>query len=356
MRNAIISIEDQRFYTNTRRRHPRHRRARSVQDVVQQRAAQGGSTITQQFVKNALQAQNNRTVFQKLREAALAYHLTRKWSKAEDPHRVPELDLLRQRRLRDRVRRADVLRPATTRGCGTPRPTAARQRAAPRRGGAARRRRRLARAATTRSPTRRRPSARRNLVLQQDARAGLHHAGRSTTTRARQALPAATASSRRPSRTEPRRTSRPGCASSSSTASAPRRAFEGGLKITTTLDLDLQQAAENAVKRYFCEPDRPDRGARGDRQQHRRGPRDGRRARLQHARRSTSPRRASASRARRSSRSCSPTALQQRHLARLGVALAASASSTCRTAASEKFVVNNYEGSYSGIEHARGRD
>ena len=32
-------------------------------------------------MKNALQAQNDRTVFQKLREAALAYHLERKWSK-----------------------------------------------------------------------------------------------------------------------------------------------------------------------------------------------------------------------------------------------------------------------------------
>ena len=34
-----------------------------------------------QFVKNALAAQNERTVFQKLREAALAYHLNRQWSK-----------------------------------------------------------------------------------------------------------------------------------------------------------------------------------------------------------------------------------------------------------------------------------
>ena len=42
---------------------------------------QGGSTITQQFVKNALAAQGNRSVFQKLREAALAYHLERKWTK-----------------------------------------------------------------------------------------------------------------------------------------------------------------------------------------------------------------------------------------------------------------------------------
>ena len=51
------------------------------QDLLRRRAAQGGSTITQQFVKNALSAQGDRSVFQKLREAALAYHLERKWSK-----------------------------------------------------------------------------------------------------------------------------------------------------------------------------------------------------------------------------------------------------------------------------------
>ncbi len=49
--------------------------------MLKRRAAQGGSTITQQFVKNALDAQADRSVFQKLREAALAYHLERKWSK-----------------------------------------------------------------------------------------------------------------------------------------------------------------------------------------------------------------------------------------------------------------------------------
>ena len=58
-----------------------HRARRSSQDLLRRRAAQGGSTITQQFVKNALSAQSNRSVFQKLREAALAYHLERKWSK-----------------------------------------------------------------------------------------------------------------------------------------------------------------------------------------------------------------------------------------------------------------------------------
>jgi penicillin-binding protein 1A len=49
--------------------------------VTSHGTVQGGSTITEQFVKNALAAQNKRTVFEKLREAALAYHLERQWSK-----------------------------------------------------------------------------------------------------------------------------------------------------------------------------------------------------------------------------------------------------------------------------------
>jgi penicillin-binding protein 1A len=82
MKHAIIAIEDRRFYTNDGVDLRGIGRA-LYQDVVQQRVVQGGSTITQQFVKNALAAQDERTVFQKLREAALAYHLTRKWSKEQ---------------------------------------------------------------------------------------------------------------------------------------------------------------------------------------------------------------------------------------------------------------------------------
>ncbi len=80
MKQAIIAIEDRRFYTNEG--YDLRGIGRALwQDVVAQRAVQGGSTITQQFVKNATEAQNDRTLFTKLREAALAYHLTRKWSK-----------------------------------------------------------------------------------------------------------------------------------------------------------------------------------------------------------------------------------------------------------------------------------
>ena len=84
--HAIIAIEDRRFYTNAASTCA----ASAARFVPGRRPAaarrQGGSTITQQFVKNALAAQDDRTVFQKLREAALAYHLTRKWSKEQDPH------------------------------------------------------------------------------------------------------------------------------------------------------------------------------------------------------------------------------------------------------------------------------
>src|SRR5213595_2321545 len=52
-----------------------------VADVISGKTVQGGSTITQQFVKNRLDAQGQRTVFEKLREAALAFHLARRWSK-----------------------------------------------------------------------------------------------------------------------------------------------------------------------------------------------------------------------------------------------------------------------------------
>jgi penicillin-binding protein 1A len=80
IKNAVIAIEDVRFYDHEGVDYQGILRALG-QDVLQRKAAQGGSTITQQFVKNALVAQGNRSVLQKLRESALAYHLERKWSK-----------------------------------------------------------------------------------------------------------------------------------------------------------------------------------------------------------------------------------------------------------------------------------
>lgn len=80
IQNAVIAVEDRRFYEHEGVDYRGIARA-FVQDVLARRAAQGGSTITQQFVKGALEAQAERTVFQKLRESALAYHLEREWPK-----------------------------------------------------------------------------------------------------------------------------------------------------------------------------------------------------------------------------------------------------------------------------------
>ncbi len=80
VKEAVISIEDKRFYSNSGIDIRGIARA-FVQDIIHKGSIQGASTIEQQFIKNALQAQSHRTVFEKLREAALAYQLAHKWSK-----------------------------------------------------------------------------------------------------------------------------------------------------------------------------------------------------------------------------------------------------------------------------------
>jgi penicillin-binding protein 1A len=80
MRQAIISAEDERFLKH-----------QGVDPLATVRAAfrdltggntQGGSTLTQQYVKNAYVG-NERTAMRKIREAALAYRLEQKLSKQE---------------------------------------------------------------------------------------------------------------------------------------------------------------------------------------------------------------------------------------------------------------------------------
>jgi penicillin-binding protein 1A len=75
----MVAVEDKRFWSDPGVDIRGIARA-FVADITGG-SRQGASTIAQQFVKNALSEQNNRTVFEKLREAALAYHLTRRWSK-----------------------------------------------------------------------------------------------------------------------------------------------------------------------------------------------------------------------------------------------------------------------------------
>jgi penicillin-binding protein 1A len=80
MKQAAVAIEDQRFYEHRGVDFVGIGRA-LVADIIPGGSTQGASTITQQFVKNALEAQGTRSYFQKLREAAYAYHLERKWDK-----------------------------------------------------------------------------------------------------------------------------------------------------------------------------------------------------------------------------------------------------------------------------------
>jgi penicillin-binding protein 1A len=79
MKQAIVAIEDKRFFE--------HRGvdvrgiARAVwQDVRNKKVVQGGSTITQQFVKNSYLT-SKRSISRKLKEAALAWQLDQVWPK-----------------------------------------------------------------------------------------------------------------------------------------------------------------------------------------------------------------------------------------------------------------------------------
>ena len=79
MKLAMVAVEDRRFYE--------HRAVdlrgifRAIYaDVVQKRVVQGGSTITQQFIKNTY-LRDQRSIGRKLKEATLAWQLEQRWSK-----------------------------------------------------------------------------------------------------------------------------------------------------------------------------------------------------------------------------------------------------------------------------------
>jgi len=80
VKNAVVSIEDSRFYEHNGVDFRGIGRA-LFNDLLSQSAQQGASTITEQFVKNALEAEGSRTILEKFREAALAYRLEHHWSK-----------------------------------------------------------------------------------------------------------------------------------------------------------------------------------------------------------------------------------------------------------------------------------
>jgi penicillin-binding protein 1A len=79
MKQAIVAVEDKRFYEH--RGVDIHGILRAVwQDVRNEKVVEGGSTITQQFVKNTY-LHGQRSIGRKLKEAALAWQLEQRWSK-----------------------------------------------------------------------------------------------------------------------------------------------------------------------------------------------------------------------------------------------------------------------------------
>src|SRR2546425_12129711 len=80
LRHATISIEDKDFY-NHGAVNPVRMVAAGVYDLLHQRAAQGGSTITQQLVKNYLLSSTSRSLDRKARELVLSIQLERQYTK-----------------------------------------------------------------------------------------------------------------------------------------------------------------------------------------------------------------------------------------------------------------------------------
>ena len=78
MKQAIVATEDKRFWEH--RGIDIRGMTRALWADIHRQPLQGGSTITQQFVKNALTG-NERTLTRKLKEAALAWQLEQRWTK-----------------------------------------------------------------------------------------------------------------------------------------------------------------------------------------------------------------------------------------------------------------------------------
>ena len=222
MKHAIIAIEDQRFYENSGVDLRGIARA-LVQDVVaaarRPRAARRSPSSSS---RTRSRRRSERTVFQKLREAALAYHLTRKWSKEKilteylnsiyfgngaygiESAARTYFGSDTRRRLRLRQHARDAVRRASS---------------TPARGGAARRR-------SSPSPSGYDPVAHPRRPRRTGATSccamreqGYITAGGVPATRSRRPLPAQTdIRRRRGTSAATRRTSRAGCASRSSTA------------------------------------------------------------------------------------------------------------------------------------------
>jgi len=258
VKEAVIAIEDKRFQTNSGVDMRGIARA-FVQDIVHKGNIQGASTIEQQFIKNALQAQSHRTIFEKLREVALAFQLSHKWSKEKIltaylntiyfGNGAYGIESAAQTYFGQDVNHL---------GCGTPNHQLCVEQLQPWEAAML--------AGVIQSPSAYDPAlhpvaarARRGVVLRQMLEQGYIKQPIYEDSIA-QALPASKDIQ------APREQTVEGVDAGYFTSwvqqqvieryGAPR-AFDGGLRIKTTLDLDLQRAGEQAVGTYLAEPSGP---------------------------------------------------------------------------------------------------
>jgi penicillin-binding protein 1A len=258
VKEAVVSIEDKRFETNSGIDIRGIGRA-FIQDTLHKGNVQGASTIEQQFIKNALQAQSHRTIFEKLREAALAYQLSHKWSKEKIITAYLNTIYFGNGAYGiESAARSYFGADVNHVGCGTPNHQLCVEQLQPWEAALL--------AGIIRSPTAYDPAnhpvaarARRDLVLRQMLDQG-YIKNRVYAESLNQALPAAKDVQ------APREQRIEGVDVGYFTSwvrqqvieryGAPR-AFDGGLKITTTLDLELQRAAEQAINGYLANPSGP---------------------------------------------------------------------------------------------------
>jgi penicillin-binding protein 1A len=258
VKEAVISIEDKRFASNSGIDIRGIARA-FFQDVLHKGTVQGASTIEQQFVKNALQAQTHRTLFEKLREAALAYQLAHKWSKEKILTEYLNTIYFGNGAYGiESAARTYFGSDVNHLGCGTIGHRLCVQELEPWEAALL--------AGVIQSPTFYNPvtkpeaaRARRNLVLSQMLQQGyLRRADYALSVS--QALPA-------PKDIQPPHQSLVEGVDAGYFTSwvsqqiieryGATRAYDGGLHVKTTLDLDLQRAAENAVGNYLPGPSGP---------------------------------------------------------------------------------------------------
>jgi penicillin-binding protein 1A len=258
VKEAVVATEDKRFQTNNGVDIRGIARA-FVQDLVHKGSVQGASTIEQQFIKNALQANSHRTIFEKLREVALAYQLSHKWSK--DKILAAYLNTIYFGNGAygiESAARTYFGQDVNHLGCGMPGHQLCVEQMQPWEAALL--------AGVIASPSAYDPDthpvaakARRDLVLRNMLTQG--YLQRSVYEQSiAQALPAARDIH------APHQQTIEGAEVGYFTSwvqqqvieryGAPR-AFSGGLRITTTLDLDLQRASEQAINNYLADPSGP---------------------------------------------------------------------------------------------------